>query len=206
MATHVREGHPTGRLGPAFADPVHDAQAVFRQLMTALSEPGRSVELGSGLSPPGGLSSAATVTLLTLTDFETPLWLGADERSGDTGRYLRFHCGVPLVDDPAHAVLAVLRGNAAEPLLLDFSAGLDAYPDQSATVIVEVEALAGGSPIRLTGPGLQTARTIAPAGLRAGFWAEVRANHARYPLGLDLILTSGSLAIGLPRSTLTEEV
>lgn len=205
MATHVQNGHSENGLSPAFADPIHDAQAVFRQLMTALSEPGRIVQPGGGLSAPHGLSPAATATLLTLADFETPLWLAVDRRTGDVGRYLRFHCGSPLVDDPAAAMLAVI-GGAEGPLLAAFSGGLDAYPDQSATVIVEVESLVGGAPVRLTGPGLATSHTIAPSGLRAGFWAEVRANHARYPLGIDLILASGADAIGLPRSTLTEEV
>ena len=72
--------------------------------------------------------------------------------------------------------------------------------------IVACAALEGGPPVRLTGPGIKDAATIAPAGLRPGFWDEVRANADRSPLGVDLVLVAGDRLIGLPRTIRVEEI
>ena len=38
-------------------------------------------------------------------------------------------------------------------------------------------------------------------GFAPSFWREVAANHARYPLGVDLLLVAGRDVMALPRST-----
>jgi len=48
-------------------------------------------------------------------------------------------------------------------------------------------------------------RALAVTGLPAGFRAEWRANHARFPRGIDVILTCGNRLAGLPRSVVIEE-
>jgi alpha-D-ribose 1-methylphosphonate 5-triphosphate synthase subunit PhnH len=63
------------------------------------------------------------------------------------------------------------------------------------------ESLTGGAPVRLSGPGIRETAVIAPQGLRACFWDEVRENAARFPLGVDLILAAGERIAALPRTT-----
>lgn len=188
-------------LGAGFADPVFQSQAAFRALLAALAEPGLPQQLGSGFSAPAGLEPATATALLTLADYETPIWLPPALRDGPAAAWLRFHCGAALVEDPAGAAFAVLDGAAPTPLLSAFNLGEDQFPDRSTTVIVQCTALAGGAEVRLEGPGIPGHRMIAPAGLRAGFWTEVAGNAALYPLGVDLILAHGAQALGLPRST-----
>jgi alpha-D-ribose 1-methylphosphonate 5-triphosphate synthase subunit PhnH len=192
-------------IGPGFSDPVFQSQGAFRALLAALAEPGTRQVVAGGVMPPDGLQAATATALLTLADYETPIWLPAALRDGPAGAWLRFHCGAALVTEPGKAAFAVIDGLSEEPALAAFDPGSDQFPDRSTTVIVQCLALDGGEAVTLTGPGIAGSRVVAPAGLRAGFWTEVAANNARYPLGIDLLLAHGDAAIGLPRSTQIEE-
>jgi alpha-D-ribose 1-methylphosphonate 5-triphosphate synthase subunit PhnH len=188
-------------LGAGFSDPVFQSQTAFRALLAALSEPGQARELAIAVEPPAGLEPASALALLTLADYETPIWLPAALRDGPAGAWLRFHCGAALVEDPASAAFAVIDGAMPEPKLAVFNPGDDQFPDRSTTVIVQCAALIGGEVVTLEGPGIAGTCEIAPSGLRPGFWAELAANAALYPCGVDLILSHGARLIGLPRST-----
>ncbi|WP_353182033.1 phosphonate C-P lyase system protein PhnH [Bosea sp. (in: a-proteobacteria)] len=188
-------------ISPGFADPVFQSQAAFRALLAALSEPGMLQGVAADIAPPEGLAAATATALLALADYETPVWLPESLRDGAAAAWLRFHCGVALVDEPARAAFAVLDGAAGEPKLSDFNPGTDQFPDRSTTVIAQVADLEGGAALNLTGPGIPGARSIAPRGLRPGFTDELRENGALYPLGVDVVLTHGDRLIGLPRST-----
>ena len=193
-------------IAAGFSDPVFQSQSAFRALLAALSEPGTRHEIIRETPGPAGLDGAAATALLTLADYETPIWLPPGLRDGAAGAWLRFHCGSALVPDPAAASFAVIDGAQATPRLTDFNPGHDQFPDRSTTVIVSCAGLDGGPAVTLTGPGIAGSTTIAPRGLRQNFWAEVAANAEIYPLGIDLILSCGEALIGLPRSTRIEEI
>lgn len=192
-------------IAPGFSDPVFQSQAAFRALLAALSEPGTLQQVASEIAPPEGLATATATALLTLADYETPVWLPQALRNGPAGAWLRFHCAAALVDEPAEAAFAVLDGTAGEPKLSAFNLGTDQFPDRSTTVIMQVAALEGGPALTLSGPGIPGMRNIAPQGLRPGFTDELRENGALYPLGVDVVLAHGEGLIGLPRSTQIEE-
>lgn len=192
-------------ISAGFSDPVLQSQAAFRAVLAALSEPGTLHQVETGIVPPAGLCQATATLLLTLADYETPVWLPPALREGAAGAWLRFHCGVPLVEEPAEAAFAVIEGSASAPALPSFNPGTDQFPDRSTTVIVQVSALSGGTALTLSGPGIAEHRTIAPEGLRPGFADELRANGALYPLGVDVLLAQGAGLIGVPRSTRIEE-
>ena len=188
-------------IGAGFTDPVFQSQSAFRALLTALAEPGTRQVVAGGIAPPDGLHAATATALLTLADYETPIWLPPIWRDGEAGAWLRFHCGAALVAEPEHAAFAVIDGASLAPLLADFDPGNDQFPDRSTTIIVQCKGLDSGEAVTLMGPGILGSRSIAPAGLRLGFWAEVAANNDAYPLGVDLLLSHGDAVLGLPRST-----
>lgn len=192
-------------IAPGFSDPVFQSQAAFRALLAALSEPGTLQQVASEIAPPEGLTTATATALLTLADYETPVWLPEALRDGPAGAWLRFHCAAALVNDPAEAAFAVIDGAADQLKLSAFNLGTDQFPDRSTTVIVQVAGLEGGSVLTLAGPGILGSRNIAPLGLRSGFTDELRENGALYPLGVDALLAHGVGLIGLPRSTQIEE-
>lgn len=192
-------------ISPGFSDPVFQSQTAFRALLAALSEPGTLQRVAAEITPPEGLDIATATALLTLADYETPVWLPEALRDGPAGAWLRFHCGVALVGDPAEAAFAVIDGTTSEPKLAAFNPGNDQFPDRSTTVFVQCATLDGGPPLTLSGPGILGSRSIAPQGLRRGFTKELSENSALYPLGVDVVFAHGDGLIGLPRSTQIEE-
>jgi len=177
-------------LAPGFADPVHDTQAVFRTLLDALSRPG-TVGVIENVLPEGRATRAelaAFAALLALCDYATPVWLAQPDTA--LGSALRFHTGAPLVDEPGQAAFAYIHdASAAES------------PEQSVTLLIRVDALTGGAPIVLSGPGIQHTATIAPVGLPEHFWRERAALAPLFPCGVDCYLVCGARLIGLPRTT-----
>ena len=82
-----------------------------------------------------------------------------------------------------------------------FAIGTPDYPNRSATLLLPVRALSGGAPLRLSDPGIETERMIAPTGLPTGLLATMAANLALFPRGFDLVLVHGTAALALPRTT-----
>lgn len=189
---------------PGFADPVHEAQAAFRSVLDALSHPGRCYTVPAAITAPVGLSAARSAMLLALADYDTPVWLAPALRDAAAGHYLRFHCACPLTADLATAHFVVLDGLASLPDLDTLRLGDPAYPDRSATLLIEVPELAEGGPITLRGPGIQHAQAISVAGWTAQTTAFVQHNRARFPLGVDIIFSCGDRIMGLPRTALCE--
>ena len=179
---------------PGFADPVADSQAAFRAMLDAMSEPGRIVGIGSGLTPPAPLDPATAAILLTLVDSDTPLWL--DPAAAAARDWLTFHCGAPHTA-PEAATFAVALGL---PDLRWFGAGTHEEPELSTTLIVQVPALGRGRSWQLSGPGLATPATLVVTGLPDDFAAVWARNSIRFPRGVDLVLCAGATAVAFPRT------
>lgn len=184
-----------------FDAPVLAAQRVFRVVLAALAEPGRVLPFAPDCEPPGGLDPAAAAIVLALADADTPLWL--DPSLGDAADYLRFHTGAPLVAAPGEALFLLARAGNRPPLAA-LDAGTAEYPDRSATLILAVGALVEGEGWRLSGPGIAGARRCGADGVDGRFAEEWRANHARFPLGVDIVFAARDRIAGLPRSTRLE--
>jgi alpha-D-ribose 1-methylphosphonate 5-triphosphate synthase subunit PhnH len=196
---------PGGPIAPGFADPVFDSQATFRAALDALARPGRVVPLAPLLTPPAPLNPTAAALCLALADLDTPLWLDPAADSAAVRDYLRFHSGAPLVAGRADATFAVLAAPATAADFEGFAPGTPEYPDRSATLIVQVAGFAEAGGVTLSGPGIESHRGLAVDGLPEGFWTWARANHAGYPLGVDVLFAAPDRVAGLPRSTAVED-
>lgn len=195
---------PAGALAPGFADPVHDAQRVFRAVLDAMAHPGRIATLGADLDAPAPLSPGAAAVCLALLDFETRLWLQPQAVTPAALDFLRFHCGCPAARHTLEAQFVLIADAAAMPPLSAFHPGEPEYPDRAATLIVQVERLAQGEGVRLSGPGIATAARLQVAGLPADFWVQRIDAQADYPLGVDILFVTGRRLAALPRSTRVE--
>lgn len=184
-----------------FADPVFASQDIFRAVMDAISRPGTVIDLGRRAIGPSPLSAAASAILLTLADYDTPVWFEAASEAHDAAAWLTFQTGAPVAQEQAKAGFVVLSEVSATAQWQNFARGTMDYPDRSATLLLPVSSLYGGASLKLSGPGIETTATIAPAGLPEDFVEVMKANAASYPLGFDLILVCDAEAIALPRTT-----
>ncbi|PIK69245.1 phosphonate C-P lyase system protein PhnH, partial [Methylobacterium frigidaeris] len=126
-------------LARGFADPVHDAQGVFRAVMDALARPGTIRPLVPVLAPPAPLTAELAAVALALADSDAALWLDAAlARSQAVTDFLRFHTGARITEDPAEAAFALISDAAACPDFGAFAQGTPAYPDRSATLVLAV--------------------------------------------------------------------
>ena len=189
---------PPDALKGCFADlPVQSATA-FRSVLQAMARPGTIHHL-AGATPPPPLSVAAGVVLLTLSDPETPVFVGASVDTPDLRSWIAFHTGAPF-SAASEAVIAIGSWQDFAPLSA-FPVGSAEYPDRSTTLITEMDSLGsdGSNPCRLTGPGIQNFSTLSlPDPVL------MQTNAALFPLGLDFILTSESSVAAIPRSTRIE--
>lgn len=191
---------PTQAIEAGFIDPVDDANAVFRQVLDALAHPGRIVEIAQpSRVPRGGLGRAAIGVALALADFETPVWL--DDAAAPAASHLRFHCNCPIVSKPDQATFLFAAEPASIPDLATLPLGSDTYPDQGATLVIEVQALDPDGPLSLEGPGIDGRARLGVAGLPAGFWDARAVLAALFPRGIDLLLTRGDLLVAVPRTS-----
>ena len=183
------------------------AQRLFNALMRAMAEPGLIEKLAIPPGVPEALPRGLAAVAVTLADFETPLWLDEQLGSADgVTRYLRFATGAPIVEDPARAAFALVSQAAAMPPFDCFSAGSDAYPDRSVTIVTEVQTWAAMQRFELTGPGIATARSFAAGPLPADFEKRMAENRSLFPRGVDLVITFGDEVMALPRSTCLREI
>ncbi len=178
-----------------FADTPVDAARAFRAAMNAMARPGR-IESLSGASASAPMSPAAATLLLTLADPETPLYLAPSHDTPGLRDWLTFHTNAPLVG-AKDAEFALGTWDALMPLDA-YRIGTAEYPDRSATLIVECDALdnAGAT---LTGPGIQTTERLSLPEVAA-----FQANRMLFPLGLDFYFTAGDRIAALPRTTKVE--
>ncbi|MBB3944452.1 alpha-D-ribose 1-methylphosphonate 5-triphosphate synthase subunit PhnH [Rhizobium skierniewicense] len=196
----------TATFDGGFTDPVFASQSVFRAVMDAFSRPGTNVDLGTVATGPAPLTCAASAILLTLADYDTPVWF---ENAGDmqsAAEWLVFHSGAPVTPEQGKASFAVLSEKSRIDNWKDFAVGTMSYPDRSATLILPVHAMTGGTMLQLSGPGIENTHAISPSGLPEGFAKWALENNASYPLGLDVIIVCGSEALALPRTTRIKEI
>ncbi|MEX0285082.1 MAG: phosphonate C-P lyase system protein PhnH [Paracoccaceae bacterium] len=186
----------TEALRGGFANQPVEAAFAFRAAMTAMARPGTVQDI-SGAEPPAPLSVAAGTLILTLCDPETGLALCGACDTQAVRDWVAFHTGASIVT-PDRADFAVGDWAALQPIT-GFRIGTPEYPDRSATLIVEMDALRNEGAI-LSGPGIRdTARLALPDA------AAMARNGMLYPLGLDFYLTSGAQVAAVPRSTRIEE-
>jgi len=185
----------------AYPDRVLRAQSTFRSILDAVARPGCVQPLDEIVDPPAPLSAGAGAIALTLCDHDTPVWLDAALRGNEAvSQWLRFHCGCPITEKSGEAAFAFVSDPRQIPTFDEFNLGSADYPDRSTTIVLQVESLENGTPLKLVGPGIRGQAFITADPLPADMAARLAFNRALFPRGVDLLLVTPRAVVGLPRS------
>jgi alpha-D-ribose 1-methylphosphonate 5-triphosphate synthase subunit PhnH len=185
--------------------PALQAQRDFRVLLDAMANPGRILQLQDSTPQVPSLEPATTSICLALADLESPLWFSPEQNLNTKLRdYFAFHTGSPIILDPVQATFAVITHFESMPPLNCFSLGTAESPENSTTVILQVSELSQSQGVRLTGPGIESARFLNIPECPEMFWQQRQDLRHVFPQGVDIVFTCGDRLAALPRSTKVE--
>jgi alpha-D-ribose 1-methylphosphonate 5-triphosphate synthase subunit PhnH len=191
-------------------DPVHDLQAVFRLLMSAMASPGSIRDITpyvEKIDIDAPIAKPMLAIALTLFDAETSFSLCQKQNEFAEAAISRITSARPAKTENADFVLAVEGSSGLSRIITTARSGTLIDPHLGATLIIQSDKLCTGGEIRLTGPGLAS-EVFIDTGL-GNEWLSARAEKNReYPLGIDIIIVDRSgLVTALPRTTVaTAEV
>ncbi len=183
-----------------FDSEVFDSQAVFRNLLLAMANPGTIAATDINISCPERLQPGAGALLLTLLDFETVLWADLDPETPEM-QWVHFYTGTRLTHAKNRAGFALLTDGEK---LMDpgqFDPGTAASPDRSTTLVIQTRGMDQGPQLRLTGPGIEKETFIHLAGITTAFWDNRAMVNQAYPAGIDMVFVHAGRFAALPRTT-----
>ncbi len=186
-----------------FDSEVFDSQSVFRKVLCAMASPGKRMDIGMDMAPPGTLHPASGAILLTLLDFETPLWSDLENASPEI-QWLKFHTGAPYTLSKRNSLFALQADydRLDDPSL--FNPGSVESPDMSTTLIVQTRGVDDTGRIRLTGPGLKQPAFLKLTGVTETFLKQRAALFLSYPRGVDMLFVCDRAFVAIPRTTRME--
>ena len=187
-------------VSPGFENPPSHAALSFRAILNAMSRPGMVLSTPVMLPQVDGFNPVSGMIALTLCDHETVVWLdpGFDTAVGD---YIAFHCGCLVTSDIHEADFAFFKACPDTRQLKALKSGTPDYPDRSATAVIQVEGFNNPANVRLAGPGIKGSTWFGANGFEPDFWGWWRQNNVSFPLGTDVIFSSGDAVAALPRTT-----
>lgn len=186
-----------------FQSETFDSQTIFRKVLDAMANPGQIMEIDIDLAPPEGIHPAAGAILMTLLDFETPLW--SDLAHDSEGiQWLRFHTGASFTRMEHNAAFALCTDydRLGDPEA--FNQGTIESPQLSSTLVVQARGIDDRDSLRLTGPGIQTPKFLRVTGIKNQFFRKRARLFETYPLGVDMIFVCGTVFVAIPRTTSVE--
>lgn len=201
---------------PALEHPVTQSQALFRALLKSMSEPGEMGHISAVLNKTEASDSALFSTSWTIAqslfDHDTTVFLSASLNTKTIKTSVQFQTDAKVTADPSLAAFAILT---SEEITHDseFNLGTLEAPHDSCTLIIQVPAIYQASELKaelpslvLSGPGIETQRTLQIAGMTPYLLNLLQRNQALYPCGIDFIFCTPDEFLAIPRSTRVQSV
>ena len=186
-------------------DEVLDAQEQFRLLLDCMARPGKiNVLPDMDILPPAGINKGGTLIALSLFNADVSFCSLADN-SDEITAYLALNTGATVAEVNT-ADYIFLNGHQNPDLIDGAKHGNLSYPDESATLIIDVDKIAvepflNSIKLLLKGPGIETETVVFVEGINPRLLEAVKELNLEFPLGIDLMITDQqNNLICIPRS------
>jgi len=187
-------------------DFIHDIQRAYRKVVDSMSRPGLITNLkdeAAKVDLEAGCFPSTLVLAAMLLDTEVTFKV-VSEKEEETTRWIN-QLTYAKADAAERADFVFVLYDKAEDelgqILQRVKIGSLIDPHDSATIIVEADAVTDGCDFKLTGPGIEEANYVNVS--VNGNWMEVRQQqNAEFPMGVDLIFVDKNHhLLCLPRTT-----
>ncbi|MEA3325519.1 MAG: phosphonate C-P lyase system protein PhnH [Euryarchaeota archaeon] len=183
-------------------DVVFDSQRIFRSLLDAMENPGHIITLPEIDIEPPAANSHPLLLLMTLLDHEVSFCVMGGAQTQVT-EYLKTNTG-SKESRLENSDFILVYGGSSHGLIQGARVGTLEYPDESATVIYDIDSIGDGRGdilLELSGPGIADKCIIGASGIEQNEIGDILAMQD-YPLGLDLIFSDNAgRIVCIPRST-----
>ncbi|KAB2329388.1 phosphonate C-P lyase system protein PhnH [Cytobacillus depressus] len=190
-------------------DVVHDTQEVFRTFLHCMSRPGtiKNIDdIGNQMEQLGNCRHATFLGAMTLLDAEVRFHI-IGENAAEIEEVLSAYTLSKATDLHKADYIFILQDVQPQMIGEVFNQakkGTLTNPQQSATIIIEMEKLSNDPQLTLHGPGIKTKENVQITA--SELWVSGRAKaNKEYPLGVDMILIDHqSNIMCLPRTTIID--
>jgi alpha-D-ribose 1-methylphosphonate 5-triphosphate synthase subunit PhnH len=184
---------------------IFDAQAHFRLLLDSMARPGKINTLPEmDMLPPDGIFESTVLVCFALLNADVSFNV-LDDPKEEISRYLLLNTS-SAPDDFRNANFVIMNGDSEGEELNEMRIGTLSYPEDSGTVILQVERISeimleDAEAIILKGPGVDGEKGLFVKGLNRTILKNIREINMEFPLGIDIILADSEYRIaGLPRT------
>jgi len=185
---------------------VSDAQIHFRIILNAMAHPGTIYAFQKmELTPPNNMNLASVFIGFALMNADVSFAVQNDNEVEIT-QYLALNTGASIAT-LAQTDYLFTTGNASPSSIESLKTGTLSYPENSATIIIDVIQLSPSPDentlaIELSGPGIETTTTLYINGLSSTLLNAIQEQNTEFPLGLDIMLTDQNNQLAcIPRSS-----
>ena len=186
-------------------DPIFDAQKHYRKLLDSMARPGKINQLDDvSIKPPGGWSKAAMFIGFALLNREVSFWVNPDDQ--ELSQYVQHQTSARVCEVEHAADFVFLQGEVSCAHFPEWKLGTLAYPEESATLIIQLRGLSltpmrDAIALHLKGPGVLGTKVVYVTGVWPTYLELLQKVNAEYPLGVDVFFVDqDDQFIGLPRS------
>jgi alpha-D-ribose 1-methylphosphonate 5-triphosphate synthase subunit PhnH len=185
---------------------VSDAQIHFRILLNAMAHPGTIYAFQKmELTPPNNINLASVCIGFALLNADVSFAV-QNENEVEITQYIALNTGASIATLDQTDYLFI-TGNAAPSCIESLKIGTLPYPENSATLIIDVNHLSSSPSentlaIELSGPGIENTTTLYINGLSSTLLKTIQDQNTEFPLGLDIMLTDQNNQLAcIPRSS-----
>ena len=185
---------------------VSDAQIHFRIILNAMAHPGTIYAFQQmELTPPNNINLASVCIGFALMNADVSFAV-QNENEVEITQYIALNTGASIATLDQTDYLFI-TGNEAPSCIESLKIGTLPYPENSATLIIDVNHLFSSPSentlaIELSGPGIENTTTLYINGLSSTLLKTIQEQNTEFPLGLDIMLTDQNNQLAcIPRSS-----